>query len=136
MEMEVEKICPSCKSHLIFTETPKLIHYGKLDCPKCKKWIKWIKNPKCVKKRTKTSKYTIKNIMKFHKFSEEPFCFLCLRTLKQLGEKETLTIDHIKELSKEGINGIENLQILCSACHKLKNWTGLYMNLHLNKTKK
>jgi len=130
-----EERCPECKSHLIFTETQSSVHYGRLDCPKCRKFIRWVKNPKKEKVRSRTSKYKIKDIVEYHKF-EEAFCFFCLRTKEQLGEKETLTIDHIKELNEGGTNGIENLQILCSACHKLKNWCRLYVNWHLNKKKR
>ncbi len=128
-----EEICPKCKGHLLFTRTQGYsVHYGRLDCPKCKKFIKWVKNPNKEERRRKTSKYEIKDIVEYHNF-EEAFCFFCLRTKEQLGEKETLTIDHIKELNEGGTNGIENLQILCSACHKLKNWCRLYVNWHLNK---
>jgi 5-methylcytosine-specific restriction endonuclease McrA len=54
-----------------------------------------------------------------------------LRNKNQLGEKETLTIDHIRELDKGGDDALYNMQVLCLACHKLKNWTRLYMNWHL-----
>ena len=119
-----------CGSDLEFVETPNLVHYGKLICP-VHGFIKWITKPENEGIRTKTSKYGIKDIMKFHNFSGEPFCFFCLRFHNALGIKETLTIDHVKELDKDGKNNIENLQILCSACHKLKNWARLYINWHL-----
>jgi len=126
--------CPECGSELIFIKTEEhSVHYGRLDCPTCKKFIKWVKSPKNEGIRTSTSKYNINNIIKFHHFSGEPFCFLCLRTKNQLGEKETLTRDHIIEVSKGGKDILENLQILCSACHKLKNWSRLYINWHSTK---
>lgn len=119
-----------CGLELEFIETPNLVHYGKLVCPK-HGFIKWTQNPKKIGTRTKTSNYEISEIMAYHKFLGEPFCFNCLRTKEQLGIKETLTIDHIRELDKDGEDIIENLQILCSACHKLKNWARLYLNWHL-----
>ena len=70
----------------------------------------------------------------FHKMESE-FCFFCLRERKELGVSETMTLDHIKELDKGGVDQVENLQILCSACHKLKNWARLYLNWHLNGAK-
>jgi len=123
--------CKKCLSELIFTETPNSVHYGRLDCPNCG-FVKWVKNPMKEERRTSTSKYKLKKVMEFHGFSE-PFCFFCLRKKEELGEKETLTIDHILELRDNGKNNIENLQILCSACHKLKNWLRLYLNKHLKK---
>lgn len=124
--------CLICGSNLVFSLTPFSIHYGRLDCPKCKKWIKWV--PKNIKDngRSETSKYSISQVIKFHKKDKE-LCFFCLRTREQLGVKETLTIDHIEELDKDGLDELENLQILCSACHRLKNWARLYMNWHVNK---
>ena len=40
---------------------------------------------------------------------------------------------HIEEIDKGGKDELGNLQIICSACHKLKNWARLYTNWHLNK---
>lgn len=111
----------------MFLETQNLIHYGKLECPVCNKWIKWVSNPTEI--RTKTSIHKLEKVIKFYKINE-PFCFFCLREQKQLGIKETLTRDHIQELDKGGKDELENLQILCSACHKLKNWCRLYINWH------
>jgi len=131
-----EEKCPNCKTELIFTKTESTIHYGRLDCPQCNKWIKWVKNPNKEDIRTQTSKYSIEQIMGYHNFSGEPFCFFCLKIKEQLWQHETLTRDHIQELDKGGKDELGNLQILCSACHKLKNWARLYMNWHFkNDTK-
>lgn len=130
MTYRSEEKCNKCGSYLTFTETQTYsVHYGRLDCPKCVKWIKWVKSPEKERIRTKTSKRTIEEIIEFHNY-KIPFCFFCLRKQEQLGKKETLTIDHIDELSKSKNDEIENLQILCSACHKLKNWARLYINWH------
>ena len=75
---------------------------------------------------------TISEICYFHKITKE-MCFFCLRNRNELGAKETLTIDHIQELDKGGEDQVWNMQILCSACHKLKNWARLYMNWHFKK---
>jgi len=127
----MQELCDRCMGEITFERTPNLTHYGKYVCEKCGKWFKWVENPKKTK-RTKTSKINIKNVAKFHK-KEKPFCFICLRTKEQLGESETLTIDHIEELNQGGKDEIENLQILCTACHKLKNWARLYLNWHYKK---
>ena len=125
-------LCDKCDGKIIFEETPNLQHYGKLVCLNCDKWFKWVNKPNGGGKRTKTSKYSIQQILGFHK-KEKEFCFFCLRTKNQLGFNETITIDHIEELNKGGKDELENLQILCTACHKLKNWVYLYVNKHLNK---
>lgn len=128
-----EEICSVCKSHLVITETPNTPHYARLDCPQCKKWVKWLPHPNSPPQRQiRKSKKNVKDICKFHGFNKE-FCFLCLRERHQLGTYETLTIDHIQELDKGGKDEIQNMQVLCSACHKLKNWCRLYLNWHFKK---
>lgn len=127
------KKCKWCDSlNTKFTETPNLIHYGRWDCLDCKRWIEWVTNPNNEGVRNKTSKYKINQVLSFYN-KKEGFCFFCLRNKDQLGEKETLTLDHIEELSKNGKDELNNLQILCSACHKLKNWMRLYINWHIKK---
>lgn len=122
--------CPTCNSLLILTKTENTVHYGMLDCPCCRKFIKWFKNPESKEKnRDETSKYSIEDIIK-HRKMEYPLCFFCLRKQDQLGIHETLTRDHIIEIDKGGDDILDNLQILCSACHKLKNWARLYLNWH------
>ena len=125
--MEITK-CRWCGSaNLIFKETPETIHYGRFDCGHCGKFSSWVKNPDKKITRRVNSK-TIKDVCDFHKIDE--ICFFCLRDRNSLGEKETLTIDHIQELDKGGEDQVWNMQVLCSACHKLKNWCRLYMNWH------
>ena len=51
--------------------------------------------------------------------------------IDQLGVNETMTRDHIFELVDGGKDELENLQILCSACHKLKLWVKTYITTHL-----
>lgn len=125
--------CDNCNSPIVFVSTQETsIHYGKLVCSKCNKWFKFVTKPNPDGERKGTSRYELEQVMKFYKL-EEPFCFFCLRKKEQLGFNETLTRDHIKELDKDGEDILENLQLLCSACHKLKNWMRLYLNWHLNK---
>lgn len=125
-------ICKKCGSILKLVPTPNKIHYGRIDCPNCG-FIRWAKNPetKDKPKRPKTKGRDINGVCEFHGFNKE-FCFLCLRTREQLGENETLTVDHILEKNIGGEDRKENMQVLCSACHKIKNWLRLYLNWHLN----
>jgi hypothetical protein len=127
-----EKKCDQCNDPQIFIETPNLTHYGKMVCTKCDKWFSWVKHPLRENMRTKTSKYSIEQILQ-HREMKEVFCWFCLREQERLGSCETMTRDHIQELDKGGKDELNNLQILCSACHKLKNWARLYMNWHLKK---
>jgi 5-methylcytosine-specific restriction endonuclease McrA len=49
-------------------------------------------------------------------FKKYRFCLMC-------GKEYNLTVDHIKAMSKGGINKLENLQVLCSTCnHKKKQY--------------
>jgi len=130
--------CQWCGSKKVkFTETQNSVHYGRHDCNECGRWVEWVKNPESprTKNPLRKMKLNTDKVCKFHKF-ETTHCFFCQRTKEQLGWNETLTVDHIEELDKEGKDEIENQQVLCSACHKLKNWARLYMNWHFNKEEK
>lgn len=127
--------CRYCNStnleHEILSENH--IHYGKIKCKHCFRFLAWLPNPqKETVRKSKNAK--VDQVIKFHQFDKE-FCFFCLRTRNELGSKETLTVDHIDELKNSGTQGdqILNFQVLCSACHKLKNWARLYMNWHLKR---
>lgn len=131
-----EVFCEVCNSTLKRTLTPYTIHYGRLDCPKCG-FRGWARNPESPKTGTTAekrigAKVTAQECCNFHNIKEE-CCFFCLRMRNQLGCSETLTIDHIIELDKGGKDEIQNMQVLCSACHKMKNWLRLYMNWHIVK---
>lgn len=107
------------------------IHYARLDCANCNSFIGWLRSPDKIKGYNRINKHSVKEVCEFHGYDDE-FCFICLRKKEELGKRETLTVDHIKELKNEGEGGdvIQNKQVLCSACHKLKNWARLYMNWH------
>ena len=133
-----EEFCEVCKNKLLKTLTPNSIHYARLDCPKCgfKGWARNPNNPRnkgTILLRT-GNKLTVEKIQKFHNY-KEPFCFFCLRKKEDLGIRETLTADHIKELrdtkDNEDRDNVQNGQILCSACHKLKLWVTTYLNEHI-----
>ena len=115
--------------NLGFKFRPDTPHYGEMICKHCNKHSHWVKNPNKANNGMRTSKHSIKDICEFHEFKEE-ICFFCLRKKEELGLNEILTDDHIIELDKGGEDTIQNRQVLCSACHKLKNWARLYMNWH------
>lgn len=106
------------------------IHYAKIVCNDCKHFCGWQPFPKTEGMHRKfTASKKINDVARYHKYNT-PFCFLCLRKKEQLGLYETLTIDHIHELRDGGSDSIENAQILCTACHQIKNWLRLYLNCH------
>jgi len=49
-------------------------------------------------------------------------CVLCARTSDELIDGDWFEVDHINPLVLGGRDEIKNLQPLCCACHKLKNW--------------
>jgi len=132
-----EDFCEVCSATLKLTLTPDMMHYGRLDCPRCK-FVGWAKNPNNPRntgtKLLRTGyRLTVEKIMKYHDF-KEPFCFMCLRKKNELGIRETLTADHILELRDtidEDRDRVGNGQILCTACHKKKLWLVTYLNEHI-----
>ena len=136
-----EEVCLNCNGKLIRTLTPKTIHYGRLDCLKCG-FVGWARDPQSSRNNTtqklRIGKRSLRQVADFHNFDitddeSKIFCFFCLKMKHQLGYGEVLTVDHIMELNKGGKDEVENTQIFCSACHKLKNWARLYTNWHLKK---
>jgi len=115
------------KKLILRPDTP---HYAEIRCTDCNKFLGWQPAPNPEGIRKESTKYDLQKIMQHKKYSQDPFCFFCGRTKEQLGQNETLTIDHIVPIRDNGENDVVNLQILCSACHKLRHWTELYMNKH------
>jgi len=111
--------------------TPESVHYAK-EVDERGKFIKWFPAPNPEGKRKISTKFDLKKILNYHNFEKE-FCFFCGRTQEKLGFNETLTIDHIQPLRQSNKDEVENLQILCSACHKLRHWAELYTNKHMQK---
>lgn len=127
--------CSKCNSEeIVFKMTPNSVHYGQDKCKGCGKWIRWVKNPESLRTKNpkRIMKLSVQRVCTYHKFKTE-HCFFCLKTKDQLGLSETLTVDHIEELNHGGTDEIENQQVLCTACHKLKNWARLYTNWHITR---
>jgi len=124
--------CKYCGNPLKKRERPDTPHEAEAICITCGRHNHWIKKVTNEGVRTKTSKHSLRQVCDFYE-KKTPTCFFCLRTKEQLGLHETLTLDHIDEVSKGGTDRLNNLQVLCTACHKLKNWARLYMNWHFNK---
>lgn len=132
MNQNSNGICKWCHSKNIrFIKTPKSVHYARKDCEDCGRFLEWVRSPNNIDRNKRGNKKSVSQVCVHHNLDQE-FCFFCLRKRDRLGWSETLTIDHIQEIDKGGKDEIENMQVLCSACHKLKNWARLYVNWHLN----
>ena len=128
--MSQEYNCPCGSKTTDTILMPNSVHYAKIVCTVCRKFVKWKKAPDNENKRTGCPSVSI--VANFHGFKKE-FCFFCGRTKEQLGWNETLTVDHIKKIEEGGADNKQNMQILCSACHKLKHWADLYTRKHLER---
>ncbi len=111
--------------------TPESIHYAK-EVDYNGNFVKWVSAPNPEGARKQSTKHSKEQIVNFHNFKKK-FCFFCGRTQKKLGYNEALTIDHIDPMRESKRDDLKNLQILCSACHKLRHWAELYTNRHLEK---
>lgn len=117
--------------HVLITARPDTPHSGgERRCANCNKFLGWQPATNHEGERRESTKHDIEKLMNFKKYYQEPFCFFCGRTKNLLGANETLTIDHIVPIRDKGENDLVNLQILCTACHKLRHWAELYMNKH------
>lgn len=121
--------CPKCNNEGYITYLEDGKHYAVENCKECNRWLRWVKKPENEKIRTKTSKYDLKDICDYYKI-KEPYCFFCLRKQNQLGKRQLLEIEHIWELDIGGEDELHNIQIYCTACHKLKDWSRRYHNWH------
>jgi len=118
-----------CNALTVTEKTPQKVHYAQEKCEQCGKHLKWISNPES--NNTQSTKYTIEQVLQV-KRQKRRACFFCRRTEDQLGNNQTLELDHITEKQNGGEDRAENLQILCTACHKLKNHQRLYHNFHIH----
>lgn len=123
--------CKHCEAEIQVKKTPETPHYARKDCPNCG-FLGWKSKPD--NQRSTGSNLSPKKIFEFHN-QEEERCFFCRRKKEDLGRNETFTLDHIHELNRGGKDEKENLQVLCTACHKLKNHQRLYHNWHHKEEK-
>jgi len=122
---------PGCGKNLKIKQTPDSPHEAKVTCEKCG-FRGWKAKEKNEGKR-RTSKLSPRKVFQYHN-QEEKRCFFCRRKKSELGLNQTFTVDHIHELNRGGQDEIENTQVLCSACHKLKNHQRRYHNWHIRET--
>lgn len=102
---------------------------GRLLCKNCGSWCAWNPIETVEGVRKKSSKFKLERVLKEKGF-EKPLCFFCNRSKEELGKHKTLTLDHILPIREGGKDEINNINVLCTACHKLRHWAELYMHLH------
>lgn len=119
----------SCDSNL-FRIVEREKHYAEQKCVNCGSHQKFIPDPN-KDERTRSTRFSISDLLDNRGYDTAK-CFFCRRPSHQLGQREGLELDHIKEIAREdGEDRLNNLQILCTACHKLKNWMRTYHNVHM-----
>lgn len=124
-----ERVCRYCGGkEFKEIERPDTQHKIELRCVSCGKFWGW-KGLNNKNQRKNSSRYSLRDVVEYHNLPF-PFCFFCLRKEDELPPSQTLTRDHILELNLGGKDDLSNIQILCTACHKLKNWARLYHNFH------
>lgn len=118
--------CGSEEFTVKYAEGP---HYFSQVCFDCGKHIKFIGKEKNHGSRTESTEHDIDRVLAVTR-QDESRCFFCSRKKEQLGERETLELDHITPVSEGGEDRPENLQVLCTACHKLRHHRETYLFKH------
>ena len=121
-------LCKYCKSDALVEQlTPDGMHHGKICCATCNKFQDWMPKPDRDKaKRPAAHRDLVK------KYSRG-FCEICLVEEKQLEPNRGLVAHHIVEYQHidehqgGGNNTRENIDIVCTACHRLIHWRRDYL---------
>lgn len=119
-----------CEQETKIIERVDTVHNAEIRCFVCDRFLGWLPKSNEQKRKAMNSEVLRKKIIEAHNFNKE-FCFICNRDKLQLNKNECLTVDHIIPLEFGGRDDIENMQILCSACHQVKNWMVVYLNKHI-----
>jgi 5-methylcytosine-specific restriction endonuclease McrA len=118
------KSCPSCGC-TVFKEIigPQPGgHHGKVVCSQCDRYIKWIPKPSDQKAPDPRAEVSKKIVQKY----SQGFCEICLKTETQIQLPWVLEAHHIIPVEKGGGDDADNIQICCTACHRLIHWQRNY----------
>lgn len=98
------------------------VHYAEMRCPQCDRHNGWIPKPDCDKAKRPAAH---RNLVKKSGIKK---CQMCLRHERELVSPDCLHAHHVEEYRTGGDSGLENIWIVCSACHRLIDWTRTYLN--------
>ena len=97
-------------------------HYARIECGSCDRFIKWEGKPDSEKKNASR-----KNQAKLLNRFGRGFCELCLRPGDSLPLPQVLEAHHIIPVEDGGGDERENIQIVCTACHRLIHHQRTYL---------
>lgn len=114
--------CPGCGTTEHFLQIGQWGggHYGKQICTNCDRFIKWASKPGDAKKKRPAAS---KKLVRRH---SKGFCEICLKTESQIQLPWVLEAHHIIPVEKSGGDEAGNIQICCTACHRLIHWQRNY----------
>src|SRR3972149_206543 len=96
------------------------IHYAKEVCAKCGAYIKFVGKPDNLKPhRHKSHTELVEQYSK-------GFCEICGILHNSVPNNEALEAHHVIEYQDGGPKERENIEIVCTACHKLIHWLRTY----------
>jgi len=108
------KACPHCACEFAWVRPTSTGNYAEARCANadCSRWLFWVPKPK---NENSTKRKDTKGLLE--KFSRG-FCEICLRKDYQLPRSEGLEAHHIIEKKDGGNEEKDNIQIVCTKCHK------------------
>lgn len=126
-EFTTEYICQYCGSdrHRRILGPHPGGHYAKIVCLECDRFHKWEGKPEGTPKRRKNQAKLLERYSK-------GFCELCLRQSNQIPLPQVLEAHHVIPVTDGGSDDRDNIQIVCTACHKLIHHQRTYLGHYLN----
>ena len=117
-----EYTCGSCNSKRQFRilGPHKGGHYARINCADCGGFIKWEADPS---KKKISRKGQAKLVDKF----SQGYCESCLRLSDELPSPQTIEAHHIIPVEAGGGNNKDNIQIVCTPCHRLIHHQRTYL---------
>ena len=115
-DQQIEDIvkCPECGGRSLTRDETR----GEVTCDDCGLFVKWEGKPK--EKKSRKGQADLRN-----RFCKD-YCELCLSMKEDLVLPDTLEIHHVLEVQHGGTDDPENLQTLCTGCHRMVHWRRTY----------
>lgn len=104
--------CGTCRGELRLTLTAALTHYGRYDCDTCG-FQGWAPKPQDDPTKYQRPKGTTG-------LADKDYCEVCLK------KEVVLHGHHVIPVKKGGSDEAENIWTVCTACHRLIEWTRTY----------